>query len=724
MATPEKQPLQDTGDNNVAKSAPSAYETERIGAQTKLQADSQSNPPATSGNDNTSLNGTETQALNTVDGQTDNGTESVTEEMLKQQQAWQAVSKLISETAAPAIDKIFGGLSLFEGSDAGSAESKVQEAKKEQAKFDDATGEKAGEGGESALGSILSDIGSWAADTFDSYVTQPVKGLVNDVSNIFEADGAWDSDPNHTFVSADSLGSSVTGVNDAADDFSLANRSAAQGLREINLNGATDAGGTGLELPGDAYADGTVKIGGQQVTVMRTPGGDTFLKMGDRVIAQQKQDGSYNLALRDGTTLDFKMSQGSDGKYSLDKMERYKGDQLQQKLEDGVFYNYNYDAAGNVSRVDAAANIEGPLSQERLDKIRANLGDRGAAALRINGKDGSQRMLLQTHDSQTHSLTDIDKRLAQIWSGGQEFRLNQHDQLAIVNPDGTDQAVQAGENSDEQRNHDKLRDLTHQVGQRARGERRDVDGVGIVHNEDGSVSVNLTDPETGESQGHIDIPADNNQPIALINESGETATLRRDGGLSIEGNDGNPLADFDPNSGLSTDKIKVDADGIENLEDGRQLLGADGEFVAMGDEEWWNNEECEDCEEYATNNGISKATSTEVKTLGSLALSFAATGNPAAMPIAKALAAEAIGVGLAGLGAMMNDPLNSIPIQISLSIARNAFTDASRSERTQSYASKMGISDTTRLSEFNRIGTLSSTTFSPEEFVRDRLMAA
>jgi hypothetical protein len=92
--------------------------------------------------------------------------------------------------------------------------------------------------------------------------------------------------------------------------------------------------------------------------------------------------------------------------------------------------------------------------------------------------------------------------------------------------------------------------------------------------------------------------------------------------------------------------------------------------------------------------------------------------------VAKSIASEAFGVANAALGALGNDLLNSIPIQLSLSIAQTAFTQAERSERTTTYASRAGISDATRLADLNKIGTLSSTTFSPEEFVRDRTKAA
>lgn len=757
------------------------------GAQADASARLYSDARDTDSTNGNSRNGSaEAGSLRTNDdtNQSNGGSDSLSEMMAQEaQDAWKAasntfkgVSKLIGQGISPEIARRFGDVSFFDSTDSDSGdkleaakrettestkheggertqdsederrsstefvdstdatESRESSASRESRDSSDTTELKTGEGAESTLMNSLSDLGSWASETFKDYVVKPVSNLINDVTNVFDSAGEWMFDKNDQFASADKLSPEVASLNDARNEFNEAFGSA-RSASQINFNGASDASeGAGLTLPADAIADGTVEIGGQKITVMRTPDGDTFLKKGDKVIAQQREDGSYKVALKDGSTLDLKMSEGADGKYNLDKMERYKGDKLQQKLEDGVLYNYNYDAQGNRTRVDAAAaDLKGPLSQERLDKIKAELGDSGAAALRVRNEDGSvSKLLLQSHDAKTQSLTDVDKKRAQIFHDGKEYRLNDKDQLALVGPNGADQPVAQDEQDPRaEETNKRLRDLSEKVRQRARGERTDVDGVGVNRNDDGSIDITLRDPETGEPQGKISLPKDNDNPIKMINSANETITLNQDGGLNIKDGDGFSVADFDRLTGFNNGEVKIDRTGLESLEDGTRInpdgsvVDANGQFISTLDgTEWWNEELCEDTIEHRENSQLSKETAHEVSTLGNISLSISRSGNPAVMSVAKSIAQEAFGVANAALGQLGNDILSAVPVQLSLSVAQTALTQASRSERTQTYAMRMGISDTTRLSEFNRLGTLTSTTFSPEEFVRDRLKAA
>lgn len=733
MASVEKQQQQDPTDQKAGSA--SALEASQTTASRNLYEDIHA---GRINNNNESVN----DRTNDRESGLTEMPESVSELMMNEirnsaTETVDGVVKMLSKGISPATAEKFGALTLFDSNQAGMEATTEAKKKQGDGSTPNKTGEKPASGErtapESGIGNMLSDLGNWASTAFNDYVTEPLNDYLN-ISDIFGSASEWNFSSSD-LVPRSQIDSSVTSLNDTArQEFREALSSATRG---IDLNGATDAGTNGLELPGDAYADGSVEIGGSMVTVMRTPGGDTFLKKGDEVIAQQRKDGSYNLSLKDGSKLDLKMTQGADGKYSLEKMERLKDDKLIQKLDDGVFYNYNYDAQGNKTSVDAAAHLKGPLSQEKLDKIRAELGDRGAAALKVHNEDGTdQRLLLQSHDSKTHSLTDVDKRNAQIFHDGKEYRLNAADQLALVGPDGQEEELkrdpdEARQRAEERLN-EQLRTLAKQLGERARGERTDVDGVSVIKKDDGSFDITVTNPESGQKEARIVLPAGTNDDITVVKPDGETTKLKRDGGLTIQSNDEKPLVDFNPDKGLQTDKFNVDGKGLENLEDGSRIdpdgnfVDVDGNLISSGDEEseWWNQPACDDCQEQTENSSLSKATTSEVNTLGSISLSISRSGSPAAITVAKSIASEAFGVANAALSAMGNDLLNSIPIQLSLSIAQSAFNQAARSERTTTYASRAGISDATRLADLNRIGTLSSTSFSPEELVRDRMRAA
>jgi len=745
-AAPEKQPQQDTTDQSQStQSFGSAHTAER------MLEDNRRDEKRDSGTDSTSTsNAPENADAQTGDSATaQQGTESVADHMRREvEETWQAATEAVSSFSrmltagiSPETAAKFGTPEMFDSAngdgDAAQTDSRIEAATTEAKKAERekaASPESSETGKESSLGSMLSDLGSWAADTFNEYVMEPATEMLGDVADVFSAAGDWMFENANEFTSAAATDPALRGLNDVSTgEFNSQEVAATRGLERINLAGATDASGQGLELPADAVEAGTVEIGGNTVTVMKTPDGDTYLKRGDKVIAKQGEDGSYELALKDGSRLEFNMSEGEDGKFNLDKMERFKGDQLKQKYQDGVYYNYNYDADGNRTSVDAAADIDGPLTQEKLDQIRAELGDNGAATLRVRGEDGkNQRMLLQTHDSKTHSLTDIDAHRAQIFHDGQEYRLNEKDQLARVNSDGQEETVEASEDAQRQEVLDKIRELKHRLDRRARGDGEErVGDIGIEDQEDGSTEITRFDQTTGEPQTVTEVPSDAGKPIEITNSDGEVAKIERDR-ISVEDVNDKPIFEFDRNIGLTTPDMKVDGDGLTDLEsllklnpDG-QLTDMDGNFILTETygEEFFGGEECEDCAEFAENEEISNESSSEISQLGSISLSISRSGNPAAISVAKSIASEAFGIASAALSAIGNDVLNAIPIQLSLSVAQSAYDQAARSERTQTYAMRMGISDTTRLSDFNRIGTLSTTSFSPEEFVRDRLKVA
>jgi hypothetical protein len=581
--------------------------------------------------------------------------------------------------------------------------------------------------------SLFGDISNWASTTFNDNVLQPAQTALNFAFDMYGAANDWLFDTNGSSGqgSAELLAQatgSVAALNDvSAGDFR-------QQRHETMDNFKYDfKGQDGLELPANATADGVADIAGEKVAVFRTPEGETFLKKGDTVIARQDKDGNYDLALKDGSTARVRLSKEGD-QYKLDHLERYKGDQLQQKVKDGVFYNYNYDSQGNRT-VDAAADIRGQLTQEQLDQrleaIRKELGPNGTAALRFGEGHDRHRLMMQTHGDNTHSLTDVDQKRARIFHNGQEFRLNEHDQLGVVDKDGTwkgaDKADQPAD-AESQR----LKELADLAARRARGDgQTDIDGVKLEITPDGDAVIKRVDPHTGEQQSHTELPASPDNPITITNDQTGERTNMQGGVLTLEDRSGSQILGFDPNTGFTTNDFQLDENGLTDLQNGMNLdqdgslFDGDGEFIsglADGEGDWFFTEKNESLAEHRENMQTSHEASAEVSNLGGMSLSISRSGNPNAVGIARSVAAEALGIANSALGDLGNDFLAKIPVYNSQSIAETALTQANREDRTQTYAMRMGISDTTRLSEFNKLATFSTTSMSPEEYVRHRIM--
>lgn len=579
--------------------------------------------------------------------------------------------------------------------------------------------------------SIFGDIADWAAGTFNKYIARPAENALDSMMDVFSTAGDW---------MFEGMNSGAQGQQRApgaiADLNDVSRKEFRQGYRATMNNFAFDfAAPEGLKLPENATADGSVEIGGNRFDIFRSPDGSTFLKKDGKVIAQQKPDGSYDLSLKDDSRVAVRLEKDGDN-YRLDHLERYKGDQLQQKYADGVYYNYNYDAQGNRTSVDAAADLQGPLTQEQLDQkleaIRKELGPNGAAALRFNQNGERRRLLLQTHGDSTHSITDVNAHRARIFHNGQEYRLNEHDQLGVVSGDGSFKPFNAS-NPHADAQAERIRQLLRIAQLRAGGDGQTaVDGVKLETEPDGDAVITRVDPGTGETISRTELPADNKQPVRISNErTGETARLEGDK-LSVNDDKGAQIFNFDPGTGFRASDLGINGDGLSDLKSGLRLdeLGSlfDGEggLISAGyaGEDWFFTDNSTSAAEHRENLEISRQTSTMVSNLGSLSISIARSGNPNAVGIARQVAAEALGIANGALSALGNDFLAQIPVYSSQSIAQTALQQALRGERTQTYAMRMGISDATRLSDFNRLATFSSTSLSPEEYVRHRVRAA
>jgi len=594
------------------------------------------------------------------------------------------------------------------------------------------------EGGEkkddsSGIGDWFSNAVDWTSQKFVDNIYKPASEGLGSLLDTFGMSSDWMFQGENSGITTDLFAgtapAAIASVNDVGRREYKETRTDAMDGFKYDFKPAE-----GLELPDNATADGTVDVGDTRMSIFRTPDGKTFLKKGDKVIAGQKPDGSFDLTLSDNTKANVRISKDGE-QYKLDHLERFKDDRIQQRFADGIYYNYNYDSQGNRS-VDATGDIQGPMSQQELDQrmeaIRRELGPDGTAALRFRQDGRSRRLMMQGHGENTHSITDIEQRRARIFHGGQEYRLNEHDQLGRVDSDGKWSQVDQS-NKPEDTDTERLAELARRSDRRASGDgQTDVDGVKLEIKPDGEAVIHRHDTHTGEELSTTELPVDQGQPIKITNQqTGESTNLL---GTNLELN--NPfderILSFDSDTGFNTNEFSLNENGLTDLETGLNMdqdgnvFDGDGLFLS-GDAEgtdWYFPELDYNKAEHRENMETSRESSAMVNNLGSLSLSIARSGNPAAVGIARQVAAEALGIANSAISALGNDFLAQIPVYNSQGIAQTALNQAMREERTQTYAMRMGISDTTRLSEFNRIATLSSTTYSPEEYVRHRMNAA
>lgn len=726
MAVENKPPQPEVIDQNTGGNT-DRYQSAETQATERMREDTRTGSGTGNG-------GTEASALNANDDTSDSmqGGETAAGQMLREvEDAYKAasrvassLSKMFSSGLSPETAAKFGTPAMFDSSDnanggeaaAGRIEATAAAARQEEAETKHAPRE-SGKGSERPEGSssLVGDALDWASNRFNDYVVKPASEMLNNVTDLFGSASDW------MFEGTRATGA-IANINNVGNrEFRQETR---QAMRNFNfdLAGAQDQSGQGLEMPDNAVLAGSAQVGGSEVQVFRTPEGDTFLKSGDKVIARQRPDGSYGLSLRDGSNLDFKLEKGEDGKYKLESLERTSDGQLQQKYSDGVFYNYNYDSQGNRTSVDAAADLDGPLSQERLDKIRAELGDNGSAALRIRGANGkAERMLLQAHGKDTHSLTNIDTKRAQIFHNGQEYRLNERDRLERVGQDGQwhDTEEQTVADESEQRQRQRVRDLAQRVGRRAQGNSEEaVDGVEIHRDEEtGDAEVRRRDPETGRVRTTTQMPADSGRPIAVTNQEGERAEIQGNN-FRLDARDGKPLVEFNENSGLRTDKFNADDTGLTDLENGNKIdkdgnvLDLNGNFIGGSVEEFWSDNLSVDCphEEYREN---VVAAADEVKSLGVQSLGFTLTNVTAAIQIAR----EALGKA----GPFANDPM----VQLAMCTPIAALNRAVRNDIIRDNAPKLaeahvGAFDALTVDQYMRSYQLSNSPLSPRDFIRSQ----
>jgi hypothetical protein len=393
------------------------------------------------------------------------------------------------------------------------------------------------------------------------------------------------------------------------------------------------------------------------------------------------------------------MTEGEDGTYKLDNLERTKDGKLQQKIADGVFYNYNYDAQGNQTSVDATGDLKGPLSPEKLAAIKKELGDSGAAALRVTDKDQeTKRLLLQVHDKDTNSLTDIDGKRARIFHKDKEYLLNEKDQLGLADSDGKWTAPDAKEDPKAAEEHKRIEELAKKVGKRASGESNEpIGGISIETGPDGSIKVTRVD-DSGKTLTTTELPADKNTPISVINSNGEKTLIKGDN-VDMRTLDGQQIFNFDQTTGLRTSDMTVDRNGLTDHQTGARLDAAGNAWTGDGSSfgEGFKDISLKRSSELAKEQEAQAEAKIAAKasiSLGHNSLGLSVTGNPSVMAAAKVYAMESFGIASAAMMAVGNDLHAQVPISIAIGIAQMA--------KEQAFAS---INDSPRLKRINSFST-------------------
>jgi len=176
------------------------------------------------------------------------------------------------------------------------------------------------------------------------------------------------------------------------------------------------------------------------------------------------------------------------------------------------------------------------------------------------------------------------------------------------------------------------------------------------------VTVTRENPTGGDPLTTTEIPADATKPILVTNSSGEKIQLQGEN-IDVKSNTGERLFDFNTETGLKTDNMLVDRDGMTDLDSG--VTASDGEFVGglTDGDEFFGGEDCEDCEEAEQNEATSdKTTSQVVKLCQSVTMAISSGDTQAALRVGTAALAVANGA----LSSVGNDAFAAITISHAL----------------------------------------------------------
>ncbi len=616
----------------------------------------------------------------------------------------------------PSAESLFSG-GLFSGAQVEQTAAALGDRSATTAGDRGARGDRTAGGAQNGFG----DTSHWMADTFNQYLGQPMRDMLGPALGDF-ANGSLD-----------------WGTMFASADTSRLNRGNATEQSALRRNGPTDriqGGSAGrnnpgrLQLPEGATQSGSVSVNGRNLEVWQSADKkDTFLKDGDKVVAQQRGDGSYGMRLPDGSELNARLSKGEDGKYHLDQMVRRDGDRTLQRFEKGVHYNHNHDRDGRPASIDAAADLR-HLNQEQLNErlatVRKEMGGNGSALLRTQNENGeAERLLMQNHGENTYSVTNVDRGTAQVFHNGQQYRLN-GDQLQSQGQDGSWQNVEPSAPEAQ-----RLTGLIQQVNSRAAGQ-GEVEGVRLGTTGGGGARVSRVDQTTGEIQSETTVPREGGLQL-VNNQRGETTSVD---GERVQTTDsqGRQLWNMDPDKGLSTPDFNVNPDsGITDSNTGDTLVGPDKDFRALlddGDKDFQDQMDLaknrQDNSEASSDVTRARIASATVTALTVAANNLMSGGDPANIAAAQAEASDGIAVASAAMTNFTSNP-DSVDFKMQMALgnvlngAENALDRANRQQATTSIAESSGMAGKTDVARLNRLS--GSTIFAPDEVVQNLSVA-
>lgn len=336
-----------------------------------------------------------------------------------------------------------------------------------------------------------------------------------------------------------------------------------------------------LELPKDAREVGVTTIDRKQYKVFKGEGKETYLVENDRVISKVNDDGSFTLALPSGH-LEVKLAQKPDGKYEIERLERWSQGRIRKTIDNGALTTYHYDQAGQRREQKVYAQAVTP---EQIAKIRQELPPNGMAIVHT-GEGAEQRwFLLRNHgqDDKGNSkgVSEVELRYdpaskkldsngrTRLFRDGQEFRINENNEVLIVGPDGVPRAV------------DKLlgKELAERLRQAQEVTRRQA-GIVVMTNADGGLEVRMgsasenDDEENKDDDNVTTIKPNTSEPVVVKGQNGETDRLTESGVVEMFDNNGTRYFQFDKTTGAVagiSGEFKIDSQGLKHVPSGLSM---------------------------------------------------------------------------------------------------------------------------------------------------------
>jgi|AGTN01.2.fsa_nt_gi hypothetical protein len=337
-----------------------------------------------------------------------------------------------------------------------------------------------------------------------------------------------------------------------------------------------------LELPKDARQVGVTTIDKKEYKIYKGEGKETYLVENDRVISKVNDDGSYTLALASGH-MEVKLAQKADGNYEIERLERWSQGRIRKTIDRGALTTYHYDEAGERREQKVFAHAMTPAE---IEKLRHELPPNGMAIVHTGEGANQQWFLLRNHgkddkgndkgisevelhyDPRTKTL-DSNGR-TRLFRDGQEFRINENNEVLIVGPDGVPRAV------------DKLlgKEVAERLRQAQELNRRHA-GIMVTTNADGGLEVRMgsanekDDEENKDDDNVTTIKPQTSEAIVVKEQTNETTTLSTTtGAVEMFDADGKRYFQFDEKKGVvagASGEFKIDSHGLNHAPSGLSM---------------------------------------------------------------------------------------------------------------------------------------------------------